>query len=60
MPVTFHIGRRADHPERLALLDDIGTSHGLFPVDWTREQVEADLRAAGFMEVAPNQWQEPA
>lgn len=41
MPVTFHIGRRADRPERLALLDNIGTSHALFPIDWTRDLVAA-------------------
>lgn len=58
--LTLHIGRRADRPERLALLDDIGASHALFPMDWTREQVEADLRAAGFVEVAANQWEAPA
>lgn len=59
MPITFHIGRRADRPERLALLDNIGTSHALFPIDWTREQVEADLRAARFAEGPANTWTIP-
>ncbi len=57
---SFHIGRRSDRLERLALLDNSGRSQALFPMDWTREQVEADLRSAGFVEAAPNQWQAAA
>lgn len=53
---TFHLGRRADRPERLALLDADGVSHCLFPLDYTPEQAAADLRAAGLAERRPGEW----